>query len=111
MKWSAGASDQAAGRTVTVAVEGASLVDILHSLCLPLGLVWRVDGAVLHLQREDELAVDALAAYRLETTRCALQSSVLAAPDQPLSAAAMLELGIWKSRPAISRRRRPHTSA
>ena len=67
VEWSAGASDQAAGRTATVAVQGASLVDILHSLCLPLGLVWRVNGAVLHLQREDELTADALAAYRMET--------------------------------------------
>ncbi len=93
VEWSAGARDQAAGRTATAALESVSLVEVLHSLTLPLGLAWRVEDRLVRLQREDELTADALTAYRTETTRQALQSSLLASPDQPLSAAAMLELG------------------
>ena len=111
VEWSAAARDQAAGRTATVALESVSLVEVFHSLTLPLGLVWRVEGRVVRLQREDELTADALAVYRTETTRQALQSSLLASPDQPLSAAAMLELATWRPRPAVAHPPRPPTSA
>jgi tetratricopeptide (TPR) repeat protein len=93
IEWTARARQQVEGRSLVVALEGASLADALRVLAEPLGLVWTIRGTKLAFSSEEEAPAEELRALRLDNARRALREAVLIAPRHPLTPAAYLELG------------------
>lgn len=91
--WTPEAKKQVAGRSTTLHVDNLPLADVLRCLADPLGLIWGIEGATVHLMCEREARKEALTAYRQQIGRRALREAILAFPGHPLVPAAYLEQG------------------